>query len=289
MVTIPAASKAQALDWSLVLVSQAIDCTIVVDSDSGRWGLAVEPADVSRACSTLRQYLRENRGWLLRPAVTLRELRFDFSVLVWCAVLGVIHWLATGRAPGLVTAGEMQGTAFWSGDWWRLFTAVTLHADAAHLATNLVTGFVILGFAFARFGAPIGLLAGWITGAAGNLLGALLYEPGFHGLGASGMVLGALGLLTTQALGDWKRDPTAPRRLAGSLAGGVMLFLLLGSSPHSDAVAHLGGFLAGVMIGMVLTLVPTRVLCRRSVRLGAGVAVVVLFCAAWAEALRTAP
>jgi membrane associated rhomboid family serine protease len=275
------------MDWSLVLVSQAIDCTIVQDSDSGRWGLAVERAEVSRACSNLRQYLRENRRWLLRPAVTLRELRFGFSALVWCAVLAAIHWLTTGRAPWLVTAGEMQGT-FWSGEWWRLFTAVTLHADAAHLATNLVTGLVILGLACARFGAPVALLAGWITGAAGNLLGAMLYEPGVHGLGASGMVLGALGLLTTQALGDWKRDPTAPRRLVGSLAGGVMLFLLLGSSPHSDVMAHLGGFLAGMIVGTILSLIPAGVLRRRSVRLGAGVAVVVLFCAAWAKALQSA-
>ena len=62
-VTIPAASKSQAMDWSLVLASQAIGCTIVDDTSTGRWGLEVDRRDVARACTTLRQYLRENRRW----------------------------------------------------------------------------------------------------------------------------------------------------------------------------------------------------------------------------------
>lgn len=286
--TIPTASKAQAMDWSLVLASQEIGHAIVKDAETGRWGLEVERRDVARACTALRQYLRENRHWLLRPAATLSEFRYDKSAIICCAVLGAIHAVATTQMPDLVNAGEMHVAAFRSGEWWRLFTAVTLHADVAHLLTNLVTGLIIFGFAFARVGASVGLLASWLAGAAGNLLDAMIYPPASRALGASGMVLGALGLLTTQALADWRHDPTAPRRLIGSLSGGLMLFLLLGASPQSDLVGHLGGFLAGSLIGVLLVLTSQNVLRRRSVRMGVFAATIVLFVSTWFLAFREA-
>ena len=38
-VKIPARSRRQALDWSLVLVSQGIETTIDADTDGAQWGL----------------------------------------------------------------------------------------------------------------------------------------------------------------------------------------------------------------------------------------------------------
>ena len=53
-----------------------------------------------------------------------------------------------------------------------------------------------------------------------------------------------------------------------------MLFALLGTSPGTDVVAHLGGFVTGLLLGAVLTLAP-RLTSRASLNLLAGA----LFCA----------
>ena len=61
---IPARNRRQAMDWSLVLLSQGIECVIERSADG--WTLLVEPQDRSRALATLRQYQIENRGWAWR-------------------------------------------------------------------------------------------------------------------------------------------------------------------------------------------------------------------------------
>ena len=61
---IPARSKREAMDWSLVLISQQIQST--VDHDEEGWVVLVEPEDFDRASSLLKQWQLENRGWRWR-------------------------------------------------------------------------------------------------------------------------------------------------------------------------------------------------------------------------------
>jgi len=83
----------------------------------------------------------------------------------------------------------------------------------------------------------------------GNVLVNTLF-PG-RSLGASGMVMGALGLLAAQSLSS--RHPRVIKYVAGGLFGGVMLFVLLGMNPGTNVVAHLGGFLSGLALGGLLS------------------------------------
>jgi membrane associated rhomboid family serine protease len=163
-------------------------------------------------------------------------------------------WLQ-GRA-GLLSAGMMDSARVSHGQWWRLFTAVWLHADAGHLATNATLGFVLLSLVMGRYGSGAGLLAAYLTGAGGNALAWLLAPEEHRSLGASGMVLGSLGLLAAHAFSARGRDARAPRLRVSGLLAGVMLFVLLGLGPGTDVIAHTGGFLSGLALGAVLALVP---------------------------------
>ena len=42
------------------------------------------------------------------------------------------------------------------------------------------------------------------------------------------------------------------------VAAGFLLLVLLGLDPQSDVIAHIGGFLAGVVFGGILSGVPSR-------------------------------
>src|SRR6185503_14713839 len=128
---------------------------------------------------------------------------------------------------------------------WRLFTAVLLHGDLSHLMANITFGLLVLGLAMGRYGAGCALLAAYFAGAVGNLPRVLLHLE-IPSLGASGMVMGGLGMLAVQSLSLRHSNPSAGRHIVGGILGGGMLFVLVGLDPHSDVMAHFGGFVCGL-------------------------------------------
>ena len=248
---ISAFSKRQVMDWSLVLASQEIPSTIIETEETG-WGLLVEPQDYERALNSIRQYRLENRKWGWRQPLPWSEATFHWGASVWCVFLGVMHWLSITDLQVFRSAGAFKTDLVVHGQWWRTFTAILLHADMAHLLANTTIGLVLFGLAMARYGAGLGLLAAYLAGAAGNLAGLMLYPTVYTGMGASGMVMGALGLISVPAGLHWRRHPRAFRQLTQAVFAGLFLFLLWGVNPASDVIAHAGGFICGALFAAAL-------------------------------------
>jgi len=146
----------------------------------------------------------------------------------------------------------MSNAAVLKGEWWRLFTATTLHGDLGHLALNVTTGLLLVGLAMGAYGPGLGLLASFLAGVGGNIAGLVIYGTGHQSLGASGVVMGALGLLTIQSL----KVRRARDLLVRGVGGGFLLLILLGFSPdpRTDVLAHAGGFATGLILGGSLAL-----------------------------------
>ncbi len=252
---IPARSERQAMDWSLVLVSQGIESVIQAATDEHGWQLAVGAGDYTRALQTLRQYRVENhqRPWV--QPVPWTGMLFDWRSAVWFLALAALFFASEAR-PGLREAGMMDNAAVQSGQWWRLFTATMLHRDAAHLIANATTGVLLLGLAMGSYGAGVALLAAYLAGAGGNVAGLILYGDDHRGLGASGLVMGALGLLTVQWLALAREGGQAKRLMARGVFAGLMLLVLWGLNPASDVVAHVGGFVTGALLGAAMIRLP---------------------------------
>lgn len=241
------------MDWSLVLASQGIEVVIEQSPELG-WGLIVPATDGERAAAAIRQYVHENRHWRWRQPMFRDQVVFDWSSLGWVVAMVLCDW-GSVRAPNLRDAGIMDGDAVVHGQWWRLFTAMFFHADLGHLAANAGFGLILLGLAMGRFGGGVALLASFLAGAMGNLV-AMALDPGHRSLGASGMVMGCLGLLAAQSVPALRKGPYSRKLVISSFIAGVMLFVLLGLDPESDVVAHGGGFVGGVMAGGLLLLFP---------------------------------
>jgi len=252
---LPARSRRQALDWSLVLLSQGIEHSVQRSEDNTRWELLVATHDHEPALSAIRLYQIENRHRPWRRELFKPGLLFDWASLAWTVLLCAFFWLSDSQ-PALRDCGELDASAVSRGQWWRLFTAMWLHADLSHLAGNATLGFVLLGLTMARYGTGVGLLTAYVAGTGGNLLAWLLAPQPRFSLGASGMVMGSLGLLAIQSFALWRRAPPARKYILGGVLGGVMLFLLLGSAPGTDLLAHAGGFVAGLVLGAILTQAP---------------------------------
>jgi membrane associated rhomboid family serine protease len=252
---IAAHSRQEAMDWGLVLASQGIEAAIRGPEGEESWGLVVAAEDYEQAAGAISQYRLENRGWPWQRPLWQPAYLFDWGSLGWVLLILFFYW-RQGRAD-LRPAGMMASTLAAHGQWWRLFTAVWLHADVGHLAANATLGFVLLGLVMGRYGTGVGLLAAYLTGVAGNAAAWLLAPGPYQSLGASGMVLGCLGLLAAQSLPLRAREALPPRLMVSGLFAGVMLFVLLGLGPQTDVLAHLGGFLSGLLLGAALALVPS--------------------------------
>jgi rhomboid protease GluP len=251
---IQARTRRQAMDWSLVLTSQGIHPVIEHDEESG-WRLVVPSEEHDRAVGIIRVYRTENRHWLWRRPMFKTGALFDWGAAAWVALTVVFFWLSESHAQ-LREAGVMDTAAFGHGQWWRVFTATFLHADLGHLATNAAFGLLLLGLAMGRYGTGVGLLAAFLAGAGGNVAGWIVYPEGSHSLGASGVVMGALGLIAVQSFAYVKHHPRPARLIVAGVFGGLMLFVLLGLNPGSDVIAHLGGFVGGLLLGALLSLMP---------------------------------
>ena len=252
--SIPARARRQAMEWGLVLASQGVEA-IVDKSDQG-WAVLVEPRDYDRALAHLRQYQLENRGWQWRQPLAEAGALFHWGGLAWAAAIAAFYYWSAVRYPAISGAGILDSEKVRQGQWWRLWTAITLHQNVPHLMANATTGCILMGLAMARYGAGVALLAAFVAGAAGNVASLLAYSQPHKSLGASGMVMGALGLVTVQSFSFWRHYPFGRRLIFRALAAGVLLLALIGFSPEADIVAHVGGFVAGAALGCALGLAP---------------------------------
>jgi len=282
---IPARSKRQAMDWSLVLISQGIETTVDFADESG-WGLILEAKDRDSALQILKQYHSENRHWPWRQKISSQGILFDWASLGWVLIVGFFFWIQTHTGSRFRDAGLMDAIAVSHGEWWRLFTAIFLHADVAHFALNASIGLFLLGLTMGYFGTGFGLLAAYLAGAGGNIATWLIYTQGHLSLGASGMVMGCVGLLTSQAIFTGAPPAHRWKYLIAGTAAGIMLFASLGLSPDSDVLAHFGGFVSGIALGCLLRMSP-RLSKNSMANVFAGIAFGVLVILPWWLALRT--
>ena len=224
-----------------ILLLDGADCLLCVDA-----------ADAVRALAHLRQYESENRpAPPVRIAVRLYPHAWAGALAYALVLLGIAiaiangYWRPEAFANGALDAGLVQ-----QGQWWRAWTALTLHLDANHIVANLGGG-IWFGYLAAR---QLGSGRAWlyiVTGAAlANLLEGLLGPATHRSVGASTAVFTALGLMAAHS---WRtRLPLRlswARRWAPLVAGAVLLGWLGTAGEGTDVVAHLMGFLVGCLLG----------------------------------------
>ena len=199
---------------------------------------------------------RSRGRWAIAPA-TYVLVGINCAVFVLMSLSGVST--VGPRAIDLLHWGANYGVAVLEGQWWRLLTATFVHVGIIHLATNMwclwnlgLLGEPLLG--------PIGMVAVYVlTGIAGNLLSTAVH-PQIVGAGASGAVFGIAGVLILLLRSKLLPvDPFELKRLRQSVIYFALLNFAIGagtwffrSGLQIDNMAHLGGFLSGLAVGIPL-------------------------------------
>ena len=199
------------------------------------------------------------RSWAYAPAT---YLLVGINCLVYLAMIFSHVSFVNPTIDDLMRWGANNASAvLYDGQWIRVVTAMFVHVGILHLATNMWCLWN-LGLLGEPLVGPIGVFAAYIlSGAAGNLLSIgvnLAFRTDSVGAGASGAVFGIAGLLIV--LLKSPRLPIPPKELSG-LRRYVIYFaainfvigfgsLAVGSAVRIDNMAHLGGFLGGIIFAL---------------------------------------
>ena len=188
-------------------------------------------------------------GLLERPA------RAYLAVLGGLALVYVIEMVVgalDGVAPSaLIAMGASVPYLVAEGEYFRLFTAPLLHGSALHLGMNAFA-IVVLSPAVERLMGPWRFLLVYLGGALGGAAASAFFSEGLASVGASSAVFGLLGAL---GVGHLRYRSALP---AGFRQSRTWWFVVLGlnfgisSLPMVDGLAHLGGFVAGALLGAAL-------------------------------------
>ncbi|MHC5112342.1 MAG: rhomboid family intramembrane serine protease [Planctomycetota bacterium] len=282
LVIVHQSHRAHCAELGLVLDSAGIRYHIHVGPDD--CALLVPFADAARARGEIDAYLHENEGWGRDQNPVDWGDGGWWGVGGYAVVLCVMAILQRQSAFGVdwAAAGKTSVVLIRDGEWWRTFTALTLHSGFPHLAANLMAGGLFGRFAGQMLGSGVGWLAILLSGAAGNLLNALIRQPGHTSIGASTAVFAALGLVAAFV---WRRRMAIRSgRFATCvpIAGGLALLGLLGTGGgRTDVGAHLTGFVAGLLLGGVMGTFWHRLRIGTREQLGAGIATIALLIVAW--------
>ncbi len=244
-------------ETALVLTALEIDHNLT--RLDGRWQLSVTAAHAARAGEELAAYDRERTAPRVGPQ-PIEELGTGWNgVILYGAVL-VFFSILSGRdvfGADWFGAGRLDAGRVMDGEWWRAVTALTLHADFGHLASNIAFG----GFFGLHVGRYLGAGTGWAAilagGVIGNLVNAWIQPVGHLAIGASTSVFAALGMLSayTWRRGFLKNTPWKVRIAPVTAAICLLAFTGTGtgtSSDNVDVMAHLTGFVSGFGLGVWL-------------------------------------
>src|SRR5262249_57497430 len=122
------------------LVLTAVGLTGEVVLGEGEFLLQVPRGDAAYALQHLLQYEAENRP---PPPPPPPPRTWPYAWVGCVAYFAVLMGVAAALSRGLVRldafdVGELDAARVQAGEYWRAWTALTLHVDGAHLAPNLL-------------------------------------------------------------------------------------------------------------------------------------------------------
>lgn len=144
------------------------------------------------------------------------------------------------------------------GEWWRLVAALFLHWGLLHAAVNCFMLFVLGRLCERLFGSlrvAVLYLAGGIASSGFVLWLSTIGEPAVL-VGASGAIMSLFGALLGRSIVTWlrSRDSLDGRNLV--MLGLIALLQVAAdlATPQVSLAAHASGFVAGCILGTLLTL-----------------------------------
>lgn len=187
-------------------------------------------------------------------------------IIAFTIIIYAVTWFMTQRAASaamqsapslggistqiLLRMGAKSPQIILMGQWWRLVTAIFLHAGLIHIGFNLWCLFDVGPMVESLFSAQKYVVLYLVTGVFGYVV-SLFWAPGGVSIGASGAIMGLIGILigASYHLGSMGKD------LRRQLWKWVIYIAIFGLLPmfSIDNAAHFGGFVSGFVLGYLVS------------------------------------
>jgi len=146
-----------------------------------------------------------------------------------------------------------------NGEWWRIFSAMFLHAGFLHVLFNMFSLYI--------FGPELEKIAGkarfitiyLLSGIVGNVATYLLNDSSYGSLGASGAIFGIFGAFGALVYYTRRTMPMLRKLILPIIVISVIMTFI---QPNVNVYAHLGGLVTGFILGLIY-LHPKRILSWR--------------------------
>jgi len=204
--------------------------------------------------------------------VTPLLVALNVAYFAFMVVKGVSPWEPTTEA--ILKWGANYGPFVTHGQAWRMVTAMFIHIGVIHIGMNMWVLWQSGQFVERLFGNFNYFVLYMLSGIGGSLT-SIYFKPMTVSAGASGAVFGVYGGLVGFLL---MQRHAIPKRNLTSLVTNAGLFLVVnmvfgGMKANIDVTAHLGGFVAGFLLGCALACPLTPL--NQSARLTRGLLVLV--------------
>ena len=196
---------------------------------------------------TEKTYAR--RPLFTEPAIILIVI----NVLVFA--IGYMAELRLGYDP-FKYYGTMYPDLVRSGQYWRLFTCMFLHADIVHLAGNMYFLFILMTYMRSSYSRTKFCIVYFLSGLGGSLLSYMFSNAG--SLGASGAIMGIGGALVAKMI-ILRRSENYSFSSYINIAIMIIFNLFYGLfTTGIDNWGHFGGFAVGFLIEVITSLKSKR-------------------------------
>ena len=271
------------------LVLESVGISAVLAQNEGQWQVHVADPHYDRAIRELETYVSERSGdSVVAPPVRADMPGAGWGVFAYLLILVSIALLSDVSAYGWPWAsiGRMRAGDVINGQAWRTVTALTLHADITHLASNLLFG-SLFGFLAGRIlGGGVAWLTIVLAGVLGNFTNAIVRGADHTSIGASTAVFAGLGVLVAHAIVPRPTSRQTARERYMPLIAGILMLAFLGTEgEQTDVLAHVTGFFSGLIVGGFACRVPQRWLASGSLQWWGGFATVAIVSGAWTVAI----
>ncbi|WP_274308356.1 rhomboid family intramembrane serine protease [Solibacillus daqui] len=156
--------------------------------------------------------------------------------------------LVPGFGERLLYTGMSVNGLIAQGEWWRIITSMFLHVGFTHVLFNMFSLFL--------FGPELEKIAGkmrfltiyFLAGIFGIAATYLTQEPTYASVGASGALYGIFGAFAALVYYTRHLFPQLKQIILPLIVISVIMTFL---TPNINIAAHLGGLIAGFILGIV--------------------------------------
>jgi membrane associated rhomboid family serine protease len=146
-----------------------------------------------------------------------------------------------------------------AGEWWRLFTSAFLHASIMHIAFNMFALYQVGQWVERIYGTPRMAII-YTFALLGGSFAVVYFSPNVLTIGASGAIFGLFAALAVAGFRLGKPGRQILQQSTGIIVINLVISFLPGTNISYDA--HIGGLVAGGIVGLVLFRMPRQLIAE---------------------------